>query len=245
MKKRSDEGGGKVDGGNRKRGIRGDKLKFDYELIKEGIDEGQRHNTLVSFIGHLIWRDLSKEQIMVLVTDWNEKNRPPLPKEELAATVDYCYSRYAKEKPPAKKYVPTKTLNNFNSVIVETKEYPRIDRRNRLFIPESPNSTPASDMAGSWETESDRVYTYQDCGKKRAIMRKGRAYMSVSFFCGRWDCSRCGPYFRQRWIEHITTETEGMELYVTKISEEDWAHVRRAINRLGADYMKIKADDVY
>ena len=159
--------------------------RFNYDDIKHGVDEGGRHNTLVSYIDHLIWRGLSKDEISSLVIGWNSRNRPPLSKEELAAMVDYCYSRYAKEKTPAKKYVPTKTLNTFNSVIVGTKEFPRIDRRNHLCTPESPNPTPASDMAGSWETESNRTHTYLDCGKKRAIMRKGRAYMSFSFFCGR------------------------------------------------------------
>jgi len=225
-------------------GIRTDKPRFNYDDIKDGVDEGQRHTALVSYTGHMIWRDLSEEQIMVLAADWNEKNRPPLTDDELVSTVDYCCSRYAKEKAPDKNAVPTKTLNNLNSVIVETKEYPRLGHRQSLYIPESPNPTPAPDLAASWETEDAREYTHQDCGKKRAIMRKGREYMSVSFFCGRWDCPRCGPYFRQRWISHMVEKTKDTDLHVIEIPEADWGRVRRSINRLDADYMRIKVGNV-
>ena len=69
--------------------------------------------------------------------------------------------------------------------------------------------------------------------------------MSVSFFCGRWSCKRCGPFFRQRWIEHTLARTEGISLYVTEINALDWPKVRRSINRLEADYLKIKSGIIY
>jgi len=80
-----------------------------------------------------------------------------------------------------------------------------------------------------------------DCGKKRAVVRRGREYMSVSFFCGKWSCPRCGPYFRQRWINHMVEKTKDTELYVTEVPEADWGRVRRSINRLEADYLRLKA----
>jgi len=87
-----------------------------------------------------------------------------------------------------------------------------------------------------WELGHEKqVYTVADCGKKRAIMRKGREYMTVSFFCGKWSCHRCGPYFKKRWIKHMVKVTEGKELYVTEIQVEDWGKVRKQIQRLKAD----------
>jgi hypothetical protein len=74
--------------------------RFDFDLIKDDVDEGRRHTALVGYTGHLIRRGLSKEEIMVLVTGWNTKNRPPLSKAELETTVEYCYSRYRKEEAP-------------------------------------------------------------------------------------------------------------------------------------------------
>ena len=230
-------------------GIPTDKPRFDFNLIRGGVSEGERHSTLVSYIGHLIWRGLSKEEITVLATDWNEKNQPPLLEEEVVATVNYCYQAYSKKNVRDTKNVPNVTLNNLNSVLVETKSYPEITHRHTPFIPESPLPTQAPvdshDPANVWDTESLPLPDNEQCGKKRAIMRRGREYMSVSFFCGRWCCPRCGPFFRQRWIEHLTTKTAGADLYVTEINEDDWPRIRRAINRLESDYMKIKSGSVF
>ena len=246
LKRRSNEGGGsKAVIGNNGRSVPTDKPRFDFSLIEDGVDEGQRHSALVSYIGHLIWRGLSKQEIKILVTDWNQSNRPPLSKSELEGTVDYCYARYATGESPDNFFVPTKTLSLTDSVIVETKPYPRISRRHPLYTPESPNPTPAPELTNPWQLEDARTYTQQDCGKRRSIIRKGREYLSVSFFCGCWSCPRCGPYFRQRWIDHILEKTKDTALYVTEISEDDWGRVRRAISRLDADYVKIKTGGVY
>jgi hypothetical protein len=172
-------------------------------------------------------------------------NQPPLPEEEVVATVEYCYSRYAKDKNPDKKVVPNKTLNQNNCVAIETKKSPSIDRDLLQHTRESVRPNPIHEPVSAWKTEDTSMFPYQDCGKKRAIMRKGREFMSVSFFCGRWDCPRCGPFFRQRWIEHILTKTDGMSLYVTEINALDWPKIRRSINRLETDYLKVKSGMVY
>lgn len=259
LKNRSNERGGRnnkdtcnadITGNNNDNtGIPTDKPRFDYELIADGVGEGERHTALVSYIGHLIFRVLSKEEIVVLVTDWNEKNQPPMSREEVIATVNYCYQAYAKKNVRDTKNVPNITLNQINSVLNETKSYPEITHRHTLFTPESPYPTPtpveSSSPVNAWDTESLPLPNNEDCGKRRAIMRKGREYMSVSFFCGRWSCPRCGPFFRQRWIEHLTTKTAGTDLYVTEVSEDDWPRIRRAINRLESDYLKIKSGKVF
>jgi len=219
----------------------GEGPRFDPESIKNGVGEGCRHSTLVSFIGHLVSRAKSLQEIYDEALYWNEHNKPPMEEAEVIATVDDCWQRYAAKH--GNKNVPIKTLNKSTSVIVGTRPYPRISRRQRLYQPESPHPVPEPENL--WEPEDDRQYVPTDCGKKRSIIRRGREFMSVSFFCGRWDCPHCGSYFRQRWIEHIIEKTKGIELYTTEISAGDWARVRRAINRSEANYMRIKVGGVY
>jgi len=236
--KGNDKGKG---GGNTVKSAAGthtDKPRFNYDNIKDGVEEGGRHTALVSYIGHLIWRRISKEEILVLITSWNSKNRPPLTEAEVTGTLDYCYASYAPKK-TASALVPTKTLQSLNSVIVETEPYPRISRWQPLYTPDSP--TPNSwGPEDAWEVEPERNSGLTECGKRRAVVRRGREYMSVSFFCGKWSCPRCGPYFRQRWISHMLEKTKDTDLYVTEIDQNNWSRVRRSINRLDADYMKIK-----
>jgi hypothetical protein len=222
-----------------------DKPRFDYELIRDGVDEGGRHNALVSYVGRLIWQGMSLEEARVLVTDWNLRNKPPLPKDELESTLVYLYKAYSKENLQNKNDVPIKTLNIFNSVLNETQKSSYINHDLSQRSSKSVKPNPAHEPVSPWETEDTTLFPYQDCGKKRAILRRGREFVSVSFFCGRWDCPRCGPFFRQRWIEHILTKTEGMGLYVTEINALDWPKIRRSINRLETDYLKIKSGMIY
>ena len=78
----------------------------------------------------------------------------------------------------------------------------------------------------------------------RRVVRSGRKYVSVRFFCGRWDCPRCAPKFRQRWIKHIQKVASDESLYTYECSEADWsAKVRRAVNRLHGEYVKIRRAD--
>lgn len=185
----------------------------------------------------------------MLVTDWNQHCQPPLSRQELVTTVNYCFGRYAKRNLRDTKNVSNKTLNQINSVLNETADYPQINHRHTLFTPESPYpaQTPIAshDPATAWQTENLPLPDNELCGKKRAILRKGREYMSVSFFCGRWSCPRCGPFFRQRWIQHLATKTAGTDLYVAEIKEADWPRIRRSVNRLEADYVKIKSGSTF
>ena len=235
-----------------------DRPRFDYDDIKDGVDDGGRTTALVRYVGHLIWRGLSKDEILTLATEWNENNRPPMTEEKVEFTVNDCYQRYAPDisdacqdnddtchAPAANTPVSIKTLNNFTSVIVETKLYTRPSRLQPLYTPDSP--TPISgEPVDPWALEEEEPrYTVADCGKRRAVMRRGREYMSVSFFCGKWSCPRCGPYFKKRWIEHMVETAEDTGLYVTEVPEADWGRVRRSINRLETDYMRIKVGEIF
>jgi hypothetical protein len=57
-------------------------------LIREGIVEGQRNNTIASLCGHLMWRGVDVDVVLELLQAWNRTHcRPPLPDEEVARVV--------------------------------------------------------------------------------------------------------------------------------------------------------------
>jgi len=201
---------------------------FDWDHLQSGVNEGQRHNTLVRLTGWLIGQDYTKDSIMALAIDWNSKNKPPLPGNELVATIDSCYKLWSKN-------VPTKTLIKSASVLIGTKNnYDSSDIR----IAELEDNSKISE----WETEIEHNPHYY-CGRKRRIVRSGRKYASVSFFCGRWDCPRCSAYFKQRWIDHITSVTRRQTIYALECDEAAWPRLRRRMNRCKADYIRIRCDE--
>ena len=69
-------------------------LAYDWDPIMFGVDEGNRNNVLVSYTGILIRRHFTEEETLTEALIWNEKNRPPLPKDEVIRTVHYCYRKY-------------------------------------------------------------------------------------------------------------------------------------------------------
>lgn len=58
------------------------------KLVREGVDEGERNNTLASLTGHLLWRGVDPEVALELLLAWNRMRcRPPLPDDEVARVV--------------------------------------------------------------------------------------------------------------------------------------------------------------
>lgn len=56
--------------------------------LREGVVEGERHNTIVSLAGHLLRRGVEPEVITELLLTWNTTRcRPPLEQEEVVRTV--------------------------------------------------------------------------------------------------------------------------------------------------------------
>lgn len=57
-------------------------------LIREGIGEGQRNNTIASMTGHLLRRSVDLDVVLELMLAWNRTHcRPPLPDDEVAMVV--------------------------------------------------------------------------------------------------------------------------------------------------------------
>jgi hypothetical protein len=69
-------------------GPRGHSLAYWRDLIKEGVAEGSRNDTIASLTGHLLWHGVDEDVVTELLLCWNrERCRPPLPDEEVARTV--------------------------------------------------------------------------------------------------------------------------------------------------------------
>jgi hypothetical protein len=58
-------------------------------LVREGVGEGQRNNSIASLAGHLLWRGVDPAVALDLLLCWNrERCRPSLDDDEVAQVVD-------------------------------------------------------------------------------------------------------------------------------------------------------------
>lgn len=68
------------------------------QLMREGIPEGQRNNTLASLTGHLLWREVDLDVVLELMLAWNRSHcRPPLPDEEVVQVVQSIARTHERE----------------------------------------------------------------------------------------------------------------------------------------------------
>jgi putative DNA primase/helicase len=65
-----------------------DEVPSDIEkLLEEGVGEGGRNDACARVAGYYFGQDLSFDEVMARCLEWNQKNRPPLPDEEVKTTV--------------------------------------------------------------------------------------------------------------------------------------------------------------
>jgi hypothetical protein len=58
-------------------------------LVREGVPEGQRNDSVASLTGHLLWRGIDPALALELLLCWNRvRCRPPLPDDEVVRTVE-------------------------------------------------------------------------------------------------------------------------------------------------------------
>ncbi len=68
---------------------RGHPLSHWRELVREGVKEGGRNNTIASLSGHLLWHGVDPEVVRELLLCWNRKRcSPPLDDDEVARVVE-------------------------------------------------------------------------------------------------------------------------------------------------------------
>jgi hypothetical protein len=69
-------------------GPQGHPLAYWRGLVREGVSEGQRNNTIASFAGHLLWHGVDPDVVMELLLSWNRvRCKPPLDDDEVIRTV--------------------------------------------------------------------------------------------------------------------------------------------------------------
>jgi hypothetical protein len=67
---------------------RGHPLSHWRDLVRGGVKEGERNNTIASLSGHLLWHDVDPEVVRELLLCWNsERCDPPLDDEEVTQVV--------------------------------------------------------------------------------------------------------------------------------------------------------------
>jgi hypothetical protein len=68
---------------------RGHSLDYWCRLVREGVAEGARNNTIASLTGHLLWNGVDPDVVTELMLCWNAvRCRPPLDEEEVVRTVE-------------------------------------------------------------------------------------------------------------------------------------------------------------
>jgi hypothetical protein len=67
----------------------GHPLKHWRRLARDGVQEGERNNSIASLAGHLLWHGVDPKVTLELLLCWNaHRCRPPLSDHEVARTVD-------------------------------------------------------------------------------------------------------------------------------------------------------------
>lgn len=68
---------------------RGHSLDYWRNLLRQGVPEGERNNTIASISGHLLWHGVDADVVQELLLCWNRvRCHPPLPDEEVVRTID-------------------------------------------------------------------------------------------------------------------------------------------------------------
>lgn len=67
----------------------GHSLSYWRDLVREGVPEGERNNTIASLTGHLLWHGVDPDVALELLLCWNRvRCQPPLTDDEVLRTVD-------------------------------------------------------------------------------------------------------------------------------------------------------------
>jgi hypothetical protein len=76
------------------------------DLVRHGVGQGARNNSVASLTGHLLWHGIDPDVALDLLLCWNRvRCRPPLSDEEVAAAVESIHrthDRHAAEPSPPK-----------------------------------------------------------------------------------------------------------------------------------------------
>jgi hypothetical protein len=168
----------------------------DYTELLNGVGEGSRNATAARLTGRLLSKGLPKEEVLVLLTHWNERNTPPLHEDELKAVVESIYLRdtinHAKPSTPIPPFV-FKTPKLFTKSIGEVLSGPEpeidwlvdslFEKGNIGFIAGEPKLTKswiALDLMVALATQTPFMGYFNIPKKRRAVSRKVWKWCNVA-----------------------------------------------------------------
>ena len=68
-------------------------------LVREGVTQGERNNTIASLTGHLLWHGVDPGVVLDLMLCWNARRcRPPLSEDEVGRTVESIVHTHARHQ---------------------------------------------------------------------------------------------------------------------------------------------------
>jgi hypothetical protein len=70
------------------------KAELSSSDIDHGVRQGQRHNTLIHYLGILFNACVPEQVALTKALEWNKLNKPPLSEQEVKLTVRYCYEHW-------------------------------------------------------------------------------------------------------------------------------------------------------
>jgi replicative DNA helicase len=90
------------------------------DLLKNGCTEGIRNDSATKLAGHLLAKGLAESEVWEILSQWNNKNIPPIEHSELRRTFDSIKKLESKNK--SKKIDVSSFLDNITKVIAEHEE---------------------------------------------------------------------------------------------------------------------------
>jgi hypothetical protein len=77
----------------------GHPLAYWRQLVRDGVDEGSRNNTIASLAGHMLWHGMDPAVVLDLLLCWNRvRCRPPLRDDEVTQVVESISRLHARSE---------------------------------------------------------------------------------------------------------------------------------------------------
>jgi len=89
---------------------------WEKELL-EGVEEGERNNTITRLAGRYLGKKLSRDEILPILLDANSRFNPPLPLKEVQACLDSVFKTHKRNHPEDDPEVTEKATGHHFSLI--------------------------------------------------------------------------------------------------------------------------------